>query len=222
MYFIVNIIFNKKLLEIKFKINISFQLYFFFEFMAKRLSFKNFIENMDFYIQEALNNKIFVYPTDTVYGIWAIQTPENIIKIAKIKQRDPKQLMSVIVPDFNHIIENWELKIENLSQFQNKTDEEVIRFLKIFFDKYHWVTYIFDYKISWTRIIKHDFQKFVEKLNKQFISTSLNISWTEVIRDLKNMPKEIKSQVDYIIDDGTLSWKPSVLIDFVADKVIER
>jgi tRNA A37 threonylcarbamoyladenosine synthetase subunit TsaC/SUA5/YrdC len=43
-----------------------------------------------------------------------------------------------------------------------------------------------------------------------------------VVIDIKNIPEEIASKVDYIIDGGTLWGKPSVLIDFVADKVIER
>jgi tRNA A37 threonylcarbamoyladenosine synthetase subunit TsaC/SUA5/YrdC len=84
------------------------------------------------------------------------------------------------------------------------------------------VTYIFDYNISWMRIIKYLFQDFVQKLWEPFITTSLNISGTQVINNLKLMPKEIIDNVDYIIDDWILSWKSSVLIDFVSDEIIER
>lgn len=190
--------------------------------MPQKITYTTFKKNMDFYLQEALNWKIFVYPTDTVYGIWAIQTPENSIRIAEIKQRDPKQLMSILVPDFEYLVQSEKVKMEKLNQFKNKTGEEIIRFLKSFFDKYHWVTYIFDYTTSGVRIIKHDIQKFVKKLGKAFITTSLNISWNDTIRDLKDIPKAIEDKVDYIVDDGILSWKASVLIDFVWDKIIER
>jgi len=190
--------------------------------MAKKLSFKELYENMNFYIQEALNNKIFVYPTDTIYWIWAIQTPKNIVKIAHIKQRDPKQMMSIIAPNFERIMKKVNKRIEKLYVFHDKTNDDIMRLLKEYLNKYHWVTYIFDYNISWMRIIKHPFQDFIQKLWKPFITTSLNISGTQVVNNLKLMPKEIESQVDYIIDDGVLSWRSSVLIDFVSDKIIER
>jgi tRNA A37 threonylcarbamoyladenosine synthetase subunit TsaC/SUA5/YrdC len=40
--------------------------------------------------------------------------------------------------------------------------------------------------------------------------------------DVKNIPEEIASKVDYIIDGGIGWGKPSVLIDLVSNKVIER
>lgn len=72
------------------------------------------------------------------------------------------------------------------------------------------------------RIIKHPFQDFVQKLGDAFIATSCNITWELPIKDIKNLPYDIADAVDYIIDGWELSWKPSVLIDFVADKIIER
>jgi tRNA A37 threonylcarbamoyladenosine synthetase subunit TsaC/SUA5/YrdC len=84
------------------------------------------------------------------------------------------------------------------------------------------VTYIFDYTEPGVRIIKHPFQKFVERLWEPFITTSCNIAGEPVIIDIKDIPEEIASKVDYIVDWGIGWGKPSVLIDFVSNKVIHR
>ncbi len=174
----------------------------------KTIALEDFLQQKDFYVQEAEAGKIFIYPTDTIYGIWAIYTPENIAKIFSIKKRDEKKMFSIIAPDFDRIHEHYpEKDIEKLKEYLNT---------------YHGITYIFDYTQPWVRILKHPIQEFVKKLSKPFITTSCNIAGEPVVIDIKNIPQEIADKVDYIIDGGTGWGKPSVLIDFVSNKVIER
>jgi tRNA A37 threonylcarbamoyladenosine synthetase subunit TsaC/SUA5/YrdC len=73
----------------------------------KIISLNDFLQQQDFYISEAEAGKIFVYPTDTVYGIGAVHTPENVEKIFVIKQRDIKKMFSIIAPNFGRIAENF-------------------------------------------------------------------------------------------------------------------
>lgn len=174
----------------------------------KTISLDDFSKHQDFYINEAKLNKIFVYPTDTIYGIWAIYTSENAEKIFKIKHRDTKKLFSIIAPSFERI--------------QKKYPQADIKKLKEYLKKYHGITYIFDYTQPGMRIIKHPIQKFVKNLWVPFITTSCNISWEPVILNIKNLPENIADKVDYIIDGGILWGKPSVLIDLVSDKINER
>ncbi len=74
----------------------------------KIISLNDFLQQQDFFIAEAEMGKIFVYPTDTVYGIGAIHTPENVEKIFAIKQRDTKKMFSIIAPSFERIQKNYE------------------------------------------------------------------------------------------------------------------
>ena len=76
--------------------------------MAKTIKLQDFLDQQDFYIQEAKSGKIFIYPTDTIYGIGAIYTPENVEKILIIKQRDPKKTFSIIAPDFQRIVDHYQ------------------------------------------------------------------------------------------------------------------
>lgn len=174
----------------------------------KIINLNDFLTNRDFYIQEAEVGKIFIYPTDTVYGIWWIYTAQNVEKIFAIKKRDEKKIFSIIAPNFERIKKQYsQSNIEHMKEYLNT---------------YHGVTYIFDYTQPGVRIIKHPIQQFVEKLNKPFITTSCNITWESMVTDITTIPEEIATKVDYIVDGGTGWEKPSVLIDFVSNKVIER
>jgi len=177
--------------------------------MNKYISLNDFLANIDFFIVEAKAGKIFVYPTDTIYGIGAIHTQENVNKLYAIKKCDEKKMFSIIAPSFAWIIKNY-------------TTDKTIEDLQTYLNTYHGVTYIFSYERPGVRIIKHPFQTFVEKLWLPFITTSCNITWEAVVDDLKKLPSDIAEGVDYIIDEGLKWGKPSVLIDFVAGKVIER
>ena len=56
--------------------------------MAQIISFSDFMQQKDFFVEEAKMGKIFIYPTDTIYGIGAVANEENILKISQIKKRD--------------------------------------------------------------------------------------------------------------------------------------
>src|SRR3989338_505765 len=72
----------------------------------KTLSKEEFLKNVDFYINEMEKGKIFVYTTDTIYGIGCDATnPLSIKKIREIKMRNSKPF-SIIVPSKEWIKEN--------------------------------------------------------------------------------------------------------------------
>ena len=174
----------------------------------KTITLEDFFQQQDFYIAEAKTGKLFVYPTDTVYGMWAIYTPENIDKIIDIKQSPDRWQPSIIVPHFEWI--------------KKRFPQADIEKMKKQLEHYHGVTYIFDYQKPWMRIIKHPIQEFVTHLDEWFISTSCNLSWQPTIKEIKDVPPAIAAKIDYIIDGGIWWGKASVLIDFVSDKITER
>lgn len=180
--------------------------------MANIVKFNDFMENVDFFVSEAKSWKVFIYPTDTIYWIGAIRNDESIKKIADIKHRNRNKMFSIIAPNFNY---QWIL--DGCNEFWISVDE-----LKWHLEKYHWVTWIFSHEKPGIRIIKHNFQKFVEKLGMPFITTSVNISGDVAATEVNLVNKEIADNVDYIIDDWICAWRPSVLIDFVDNRVIER
>lgn len=188
----------------------------------KKITINDFLNDISYYILQAQNWKIFVYPTDTVYGIWSIINPWLIEKLYDIKWREKTKNLSIIAPNYawikkSFVVPDW---------FEKKLEESL--------SKYHWITLLLrkiDEKdfldISsnqkvWVRILKHPFQQFVEQLWEPFITTSANISWTGSIANLKFLDDRISNRVDYIIDWWTLYGKPSVIIDIEENSVEER
>lgn len=183
--------------------------------MAKIYSFSEFIINTDFFIEEVKKNKIFVYPTDTIYWLGALYNEENAIKINTIKQRPVDMYLSKIAPDVAWIQKNY------IFQDSEKiiTEDNMYSYL----ERFHWVTFIFDPVIFWwVRLIKHPFQNFVKTLGEAFFSTSVNLSWQANCVSIDQISQDILPYIDYIIDDGVLSNKPSALVNLINWEVINR
>ena len=214
------------------------------------ITLDQFIENQQFFIQEAKAGKTFIYPTDTVYGIGWIYTPEMVNKIFAIKQRDrldhQKNEWNKVFLDVRAIPTIWEtvstnevkwsqssktvvctkkmfsIIAPNFDRIAKEYPEANIEALKMYLNNYHGVTYIFDYNQPGIRIIKHPFQTFVENLGEAFITTSCNLAGEPTVTETQNIPAELSDRIDYIINAWPLDGKPSVLIDLVENKIIER
>ncbi|MEK6934444.1 MAG: Sua5/YciO/YrdC/YwlC family protein [Nanoarchaeota archaeon] len=175
------------------------------------ISKQEFLKNKKFYLNKIKNGSIFIYPTDTIYGLGAILNKKNSNKIRKIKQRTNKPF-SIIVPSKKWIKENC---ITN-------------RNIKKLPGKYTLILNLKNKKTSpnpnletlGVRIPKHWISQIAKGLNKPIITTSVNISNKPYMTSLKNLNKSIKSKVDFIIYQGYLNNKPSKII--LNNKIIKR
>ena len=70
------------------------------------------------------------------------------------------------------------------------------------------------------RIPNNEFTKEVQKTKVPFVTTSVNFSGEKPANEIEQVPKEILNNVDYIINQGKLSGKPSTLI--IGGKEIKR
>ena len=154
-------------------------------------------------LQYIKQGKIFIYPTDTIYGIGCDANNEKAVKrLRKIKQS--KQPFSIIAPS-----KAW---IRNNTHCPEK-------YLKLLPGPY---TFIVKLKTNilkearanspyiGVRIPKHPFTK---NIKTPFITTSANIHKTKPITEISQIPKELLNQVDIIINVGKLNNKPSTIYD---------
>jgi len=179
-----------------------------------------------FFVDEAKKGKIFIYPTDTIYGIGAIVTPETIDLINKAKQRLPNKNFSIIAPHFSRIKKHFE-NTENIeNQWQQRQAQFPWRGLTILLEPqkiYHEQAQLLsNNNLVGVRIIQHPFQDFVAQLEKAFITTSANISWQKNITHISDITSEIEKYVDYAIDAWELNNKSSVVIDGVSGEVLRK
>lgn len=83
----------------------------------RTIALSDFLADIPFFVDEARKGKIFVYPTDTIYGIGGIVTSTNTTTINIAKQRRAQKHYSIIAPDIQ-----WIKKY-----FRNTEDIEVQR-----------------------------------------------------------------------------------------------
>lgn len=167
------------------------------------MNLKNLIKN----IREG---KIFIYPTDTIYGIGCDATNiASVNKIKTIKSRDKDKPLSIIAPSIKWIKEHCVVDI-NINKYIPGSYTIILK--KKNSDFLSWVSSSDTLGI---RIPDSDFTKQIRKSNIPFITTSVNLSGEPFAKSINEIKQEIKNKVDVIIkaeDESKLSGIPSRLI----------
>ena len=178
------------------------------------------LENKDEIPFEIECGAVFIYPTDTVYGLGCNGLDSFAVgRIRRIK--GSKKPFSIIAPSLKWIRENC---------FVEKRDE---KYLKKFPGKY---TLIFRLKNKAAicrevnlnlqtigiRIPKHSISKLVSELGFPILTTSVNISGEKFLTELSELGKRMEKQIDFAIDAGALKGKPSRIIDTLTKKILRK
>ncbi len=166
----------------------------------KEINEKQIIENIK-------KNKIFIYPTDTIYGIGCNAEDEDAVeKIKKIKQRDKDKPLSIIAPNVRWIKDNLIIDLD-LSKYLPGPYTIILKKKNPDFLK--WVSNT-DY--LGIRIPDNEFTKIINKSNLPFVTTSVNLSGEQNIKKINEIKQEIMKKVNYVIDSGSLAGRASTLI----------
>ncbi len=178
--------------------------------MTKIITQKDLETNTEFYINEMLKGKIFIFPTDTIYGIGCIATNSIAIrKIKHIKQRDYEKPLAIIPPTLAWILQNCEPTLTK----KQLNEGQITYVLKLkYIDSVAKEEIIPNTNNIGIRISKHWFTKYIEKLGQPFVATSVNHSGEHNIIHTQQIPKDILNKTDYIVEAGTLNNKASKII----------
>ncbi|MFZ2523003.1 MAG: L-threonylcarbamoyladenylate synthase [Minisyncoccia bacterium] len=153
--------------------------------------------------------KIFIYPTDTIYGMGCDATnPDAVKKLREIKNREAKPF-SVIAPSKEWIIDHYSFKKEDALDILpgpytlifNKSNKEVVA-PNVFFDA-----------LPGVRIPNNWFAEIVSEAGIPFVTTSVNITGQKNMESLEDVPEEILHKVDYVIYEGPIYGKQSTRVD---------
>jgi len=161
-------------------------------------------------ISEILAGKIFIYPTDTIYGLGCNALNEKAVeKIREIKYRDSKPF-SIIAPSFDFISENFILKY-NIKKYLPGAYTLILEKKKKILEHVN-------KKTLGIRIPKHEFVGILKEAKVPFITTSVNISGKPFAKNLDEIDKAIIEKVDYIIK-GKVKGVPSTIISLDGSEV---
>ena len=153
-----------------------------------------------------ISGKIFIYPTDTIYGLGCNALNKKVVeKIKQIKKREREKPLSVIAPSIKWIEENCIVDCNLKKYFPGAY---TIIFAKKNKNFLPWVSG----ESIGVRIPKHEFTEKIQEAGVPFITTSVNLSGEKPANKIIDIGKEILNKADFVIDGGELSGKPSVLI----------
>ena len=169
---------------------------------------------------EILAGKIFIYPTDTIYGLGCDATnTESVEKIKKLKERDREKPLSIIAPSITWIKKN--LIIEEGLDIKKYLPGPYTLLLKK--KDINFMNHVSSNTKLGVRIPNNKFCRDIMKIGIPFITTSVNLSGEPFALKISDINPEILKSVDYIIEaekESELSGKPSTLI--IDGKEMER
>lgn len=162
---------------------------------------------MEGQIKEILEGKIFIYPTDTIYGIGCnAYNEDSVTKIKEIKARDRDKPLSVIAPSFKWVEENCVIDVDLKKYLPGPYTLLLKKKDKNFLD------YVSNNEFLGIRIPKCSFSEKVAKAGVPFITTSVNLSGEPFALKIEDIHKDILNHIDIIIDEGELNGRPSTII----------
>jgi L-threonylcarbamoyladenylate synthase len=171
--------------------------------------------------ESILDGAVFIYPTDTIYGIGCnALKPESVKKIREIKKRTQNPF-SVIAPSKQWIFDNCQVS-EEAMRWVEKLPGPYTLILKT---NNNSVAKEVNQKLNTLgiRIPQHWFSSFVSELEVPIVTTSANKAGNDFMTSLENLDTDIKSRVDFIIYEGEKQGKPSKIVDLSGKvKIIER
>lgn len=193
--------------------------------MNERISMQSLIENPQEFITRAGNEAIFCYPTDSIYGLWAIITQKTVETIYTIKNRPRSKALSIIAPSFA-----W---IDAHTSHAQPTETIWKKYQSAYPNR--WLTLLCTYTPDsdlpldlltpnqkiWIRMIDHPMQTLITSLGEPFISTSANRSWHKPITDTDAVEDLLPDFSGTILTGlPPISKQPSVIIDLETEKIL--
>lgn len=155
---------------------------------------------------------IFVYPTDTVYGIGCnAEIPGQVKRIAEAKGRKDDRQFSVIAPGKAWIWEHSGISKAAMELADNLLPGPYTIVLKAKENSPPAV--VSREKSMGVRLPKHPVTELIAEAGVPFVSTSVNMSGESPLTDPRDIPDGIKEVTDWLIDEGKTGGRPSRVFD---------
>jgi L-threonylcarbamoyladenylate synthase len=175
---------------------------------------------LDIAVAALRSGEVFIYPTDTVYGIGGDATSEDVVrKIHGIKKITDRRPMSVMVPDPGMIEYYCETGIWEDIILRKYLPGPYTFVLK----RQRYIPASATGKLG-VRIPDSAFcRRLCQRFGKPIVSTSANITKQKPATRLDYVDKEVLDAVGLAIDGGETKYHgPSIVIDLVDRKMLRE
>ena len=162
------------------------------------------------------SGKIFIYPTDTIYGIGGNPFDENVVtRIADIKGRNEKKQFIWLLSDFESVMNYTDVIYEvHIGFLQNIWPAPVTVILNL----NERTKNIIKQETIAVRIPQNDFcLKLLKEISRPLISTSVNRTGENPLNRIDQIVNNFLQEVDAIFFNAeTTEYKSSTIIDLTS------
>ena len=172
-------------------------------------------------IEKIKEGAVFIYPTDTIYGIGCDAANESSIeKIRKLKGRTTAPF-SIIVPSLEWVEENCDVN-EKVKGWLSKLPGPYTLILNLKNKEIISDNIAPEVDTIGIRYPDHWFTELIKELGIAVVTTSANKSGEPFMTCIENLDPEIESGVEFMIYEGPKEGRPSKLINIEKEEVRER
>lgn len=185
---------------------------------------KEEFEQVEHSMLTELKKEVFIYPTDSIYGIGCDATNSELVNKVRELKNSNTQPFSVIIPNKEWIVENCEIPphaeewIEKLGSLAVIDDEEkaISLILKLKNKDAVASNVLQGFDSISVRMPDHWFTSFVGKLQVPIVTTSANPTGGNFMTKIENLHERVKAGVKYCIYEGEKHGSPSTLINLAS------
>jgi L-threonylcarbamoyladenylate synthase len=162
------------------------------------------------------SRKIFIYPTDTIYGIGGNPFDENVVtRIADIKGRNEKKQFIWLLSDFGSLMNFTDISHETHLEFLQKVWPAPVTVILKLNER---TKNIIKQETIAVRIPQNDFcLKLLKEISRPLISTSVNRSGESPLNRIDQIVNNFLQEVDAIFFNAeTKEHKSSTIIDLTS------
>ncbi len=173
-------------------------------------------------IESISEGAVFIYPTDTIYGIGCnAQVSNSVKKIRRLKARAANPF-SVISPSVDWIKDNC-IVTKDGEEWLKKLPGPYTLIFKLKNKKCVAKEVNSGLETLGVRIPKHWISKVVAETEIPIVTTSVNKSSQDYMTSIEDLDNNMKKGVDFILYEGGKEGKPSKIVDLTDNaKIIER
>jgi len=165
-----------------------------------------------------LREQVFIYPTDTIYGIGCDATNDLMVdKVRDIKDRFDMPF-SVIAPSLKWIKDNCEVN-DKAKEWMEKLPGPYTLIMKLKNKSAVSESVTLGKETIGVRMPDNWFMDVVKQMKIPIVTTSANVTGEDFMTCVDDMSKEIGNKVDIIIHDGVLQGRPSTLVFLHKDNI---
>lgn len=173
-------------------------------------------------ICEVINNGgIVITPTDTIYGIMGDSLNEDVIrKVFEIKKRPFNKPLLLLMDSFEMVKQYTEEISEKERLLMDRYWPGLVTFILKKNDKVNELITSGNDTVGIRIPNNKDLLEIIRRLNRPVISTSANITGTEVITSTQLLEKDLIDNIDYIEDGGEVDSESSTIIKIEDNKLV--